>query len=229
MESIDFSQFLPQSFPQILGADAIHVWFFPRWPGPFRAVAQSPLLLGLLAVYAGRPASALRVKYGAHGKPLLCEVPLQFNISHSGTALLLGLSRQQPLGVDIEARPRKRSVLELARRWFDASEAAALEALPQALQQAAFLRLWSCKEAVLKAHGGGMVYGLNRVAFDLDCEGRVTGLRSIGTAPSASAWQVISLAPEENTTGALAWCGPARSIATFVADADHIQGVVASL
>ncbi len=229
MQIVDTPLFVPRRFPQPIDANAIHVWFFPQWPGPVHAVAESALLLALLAGYAQRPASGLCVERGEHGKPHLRDETLEFNLSHSGTAVLLGLSRRQPLGVDLEARQRKRPLLELARRWFSPREVAALEALPESLHRRAFMRLWSCKEAVLKAHGRGIGYGLDRVAFDLDANGRVTGFDGIGGDATSPAWQVLSLDPAQDATAALAWCGPAHRVSAFVADPDHIQVIAAGL
>ena len=45
------------------------------------------------------------------------------------------------------------------------AEAAALAAMPDALREAAFVRLWCAKEAVLKAHGQGLSFGLHRLEF----------------------------------------------------------------
>ncbi|HET8940850.1 MAG TPA: 4'-phosphopantetheinyl transferase superfamily protein [Rudaea sp.] len=229
MQFIDAADFSACRFPQTLAANTIHLWFFPHWPGASHAVAQSPLLLGLLASYAHRPVARLSIEHGAHGKPRLRDIALEFNLSHSASALLLGISQQQPLGVDIEARRRERPVLELARRWFDADEVAALESLPESLRQAAFMRLWSCKEAVLKAQGRGVGYGLNRATFDLDTSGAIASFRGVVGESTSPAWQVVGLTPAANVTGALAWCGPAHSVSAFVADTDYIRTIVADL
>ena len=76
--------------------------------------------------------------------------------SHSGEQLLLALGRGVTLGVDLERlRPRPRA-LELADRFFAPGEAGRLQALAPERRELAFLRLWCAKEAVLKAHGGGI-------------------------------------------------------------------------
>src|SRR3546814_6516543 len=63
-------------------------------------------------------------------------------------------------GADLELlRPRPRA-LALAERFFVRSETGALLALPAEAREAAFVRLWCAKEAVLKAHGRGLAFGL---------------------------------------------------------------------
>src|SRR3546814_11324671 len=62
-------------------------------------------------------------------------------------------------GADLELlRPRPRA-LALAERFFVRSETGALLALPAEAREAAFVRLWCAKEAVLKAHGRGLAFG----------------------------------------------------------------------
>ena len=56
--------------------------------------------------------------------------------------------------------------LRIARRYFADDEVAALAALADVARDDAFLRLWCAKEAVLKAHGHGLAFGLHRLAFD---------------------------------------------------------------
>src|SRR3546814_8376203 len=70
-------------------------------------------------------------------------------------------------GADLELlRPRPRA-LALAERFFVRSETGALLALPAEAREAAFVRLWCAKEAVLKAHGRGLAFGLDRLEFAL--------------------------------------------------------------
>jgi 4'-phosphopantetheinyl transferase len=109
-------------------------------------------------------------------------------------------------------------VLDLARRYLAASEAEALAAIDAAGRQAAFLRLWSCKEAVVKADGRGIGFGLSRVVFVLDANGMPAHLNVIGTSAGAAAqWQIVALAPSIGHTGALAWHGRERPVRAFVA------------
>lgn len=196
--------------PQPLAHDEIHLWFFPQWQRTPDAALSAPVR-ALLAAYRDQPVETVRIERGAHGKPHLVGAGLEFNISHAGGSLLLGVSRQIALGVDLEAAQRKtRSATDLAQRFFAAAEARALEALPESLRQDAFLRLWCAKEAVLKAHGQGIGFGLDRVVFAIDSAGAV--------APATgNPWQVLALTPTPAYLGALAWRDPVSRVRTFVA------------
>jgi 4'-phosphopantetheinyl transferase len=201
--------FAPVS-PPPLADDEIHLWFFPHWKKTPDA-AQSAPVRSLLAACLDRPSADVHIERGEHGKPRVADATLEFNLSHAGGALLLGISRRIALGVDLESSRRKtRPALELARRFFAPTEAEALEALPENLRQAAFLRLWCAKEAVLKAHGRGIGFGLERIEFGVDAAG--------GVAPAAgNPWQLAALVPSPDHVGALAWCGPVSRVRAFVA------------
>lgn len=135
--------------------------------GRHRATARAALRI-LLGGYQGADPAALRIDVGPHGKPFLAEPPplsdgLEFNLSHSGSDALVAVARMT-VGVDLERTVRRTPVDErrLANRFFTPAEVAAWQAGRKT--DAAFFRLWTRKEAVLKAHGGGLGAGLNRFA-----------------------------------------------------------------
>ena len=81
------------------------------------------------------------------------------------------------------------------------------------------MQLWSCKEAVLKALGRGIAFGLERLDFALDAEGGVLSLRAIASeAGAAIDWRLLLLAPAPGLRGALGWHGTAMRICSFRAE-----------
>lgn len=140
------------------------------------------------------------------GRPQL-QAPLQAhdcNWSHSGEGLLVAVGAGIDLGVDLEwRRPRPRA-LALAERFFAPPEVRWLQAAPQDAREVKFLRLWCAKEAVLKAHGQGLSFGLHRLVFR-ECDDALV-LRDCDPAlGDASAWTVRELSPAPGYLGALAW------------------------
>lgn len=95
----------------------------------------------------GREEAAL-VRKGEFGKLFLPGGP-DFSISHSGSKVVLAVD-QRDIGVDIEQISPWYP--EVARRVFTPAELAWLE---KQKGQAAFYRLWTGKEAVMKALGLG--------------------------------------------------------------------------
>jgi len=214
LAAADFALATP---PVVLDAAAIHLWYF-------RGVGKSDhatLLTRLLSGYLGIPHGDLIIERDLYGKPHLVgehAARVQFNLSHSGASMIVALSRDQALGVDIEDGLRERPWLALAERYFAPAEYRRLARLPEATLAAAFIDLWSCKEAVLKALGRGIAFGLHRLRFEWDVRGQLARLAGIDAeAGDAAEWQVVRLAPAPGVAGALAWRGPDRQLLAFAA------------
>jgi len=222
MQRIDAAAFAHTTSPPPLDDASVHVWLLAIEHAPdHRAVAAAAhrLLGELLASYAGLEHPPLIARTG-RGKPYAPALAgIDFNLSHARDHALIAIAREQPVGVDLERVDRKPG-LDLARRFFSKHEADALAALPEAERATAFLRLWTCKEAVLKALGAGISFGLDRVAFDLDATGHPASVAEVAPeAGEVSGWQVALLEPAPGFLGALAWHGAPRQIRTFVAAA----------
>jgi 4'-phosphopantetheinyl transferase len=166
----------------------------------------------VLAAYLGIEAERVTITAGEHGRPALAAThasALDFNWSHSGDQALIAIGRRVAPGIDVERlRPRPRA-LEIARRYFSAEEAAALAALPPADREAAFLALWTAKEAVLKALGRGLAFGLDRLSI-AHVAGRPVLQRLQGE--DVDAWQLHRLAVEPESVATLAWRGGPRRL-----------------
>lgn len=192
---------------------ALHLWRIPY----ARPLGRAPLV-ALLAAYLGVPEAAIELVPDARGKPRLAgahrqgQRPLHFNWSHSGDHALIALALDVVPGVDIERlRPNPRA-LDIARRYFDPREADALAALPASAREGAFIGLWCAKEAVLKAAGTGLAFGLGRLAFRRLDDGD-WALQGIDPALGpADEWQLSGFAPVRDYRGALAWRGETREI-----------------
>jgi 4'-phosphopantetheinyl transferase len=112
----------------------------------------------ILSYYLNLRPEQIKFKYSSKGKPCLDfnPLPLHFNLSHAYGKAIYAIALEKNLGVDLEFR-REIEVLSLAKRFFCDSEYQWLNALPLDQQNLAFFRLWTCKEAYLKATGEGLV------------------------------------------------------------------------
>lgn len=132
-------------------------------------VATRAALRLLLADVAGagvEGARNLRFRYGRHGKPYLPGGP-SFNVSHSADFLAVAVTERGRVGVDVElVRPIKRSDRVAARRFAPAEQAWIATAGPDQ-RDAAFLRVWTCKEAFAKALGDGLATPYPSFSVDL--------------------------------------------------------------
>jgi 4'-phosphopantetheinyl transferase len=191
-----------------LTADAVHVWWLDAAPHD-----RAPR--ALLASYAGVGPDALDWRVGAHGKPELAHGDLAFNLSHSGGSTLLAVARGTAVGVDLEHRRRVRRRQALLARCFSRAERERIERDPD--PDAILLALWSAKEAVVKAIGRGIAYGLTRVELGLEADG-VRLVRVDGPAGPAERWRLHTLALERDALGALAYAGGGRRVEAFRAE-----------
>lgn len=111
---------------------------------------------------AGIAPAEVEFGYGAYGKPLLRNTgagPIEFNLSHAGEWGVVAVSERAAVGIDVEQIRDKRDLAALARRFFTPDEQRGIEALPAAEFVDAFYRVWSRKEAYMKATGAGLSMG----------------------------------------------------------------------
>ncbi len=229
--------------PPPLAADEAHLWLidletpFPsdllspeereaagRYIDPAarrRHEAAKAALRRLLAGYLDCPPAALRFGAGPHGKPYLegaaAAAEIEFNLSHSGDKALAAVTRLT-VGVDLEQTQRRAPIAEgaIAARFFTAEEGAAWRVGRGT--DAAFFRLWTRKEAVLKAHGGGLGGGMKR--FSVAGAWPPTGEADSVLWPPAVEWDGVRYSLYDLDLGprlhaALATVGTVRRIRQF--------------
>ncbi|RUL63309.1 4'-phosphopantetheinyl transferase superfamily protein [Dyella dinghuensis] len=193
-----------------LDNDVIHVWLLD-----YRRELRREPLKALLGVYLGLPAEDVILHDDEHGRPELAtpwNSLLQFNWSHSGGKALIAIARGIMPGIDIErfhARPR---ALDIAERFFHPRETAALTALDDSQRERAFVQLWTGKEAVVKALGRGIAFGLQRFCISVPpAPAQVLWL----DGEDAAQWQLHALDTDAQHVASLAWRGPSRTIAVW--------------
>jgi len=142
-----------------------------------RSIVGRGGLRWILSSYCGIPPEELVFQTGLYGKPALVGFSdPAFNVSHSGEYVLIGVATGAECGIDIE---RKQSRLEeeaIARRYFCPREVAWLKRTKEG-----FFRLWTAKEAVIKAVGNGLSIPL----MDIDVTDIVEGQASAITLRTA--------------------------------------------
>jgi 4'-phosphopantetheinyl transferase len=197
----------PTKVAERLGDDEIHVWRLAYDHHQGRAP-----LLALLAAYLGLPAEQIQLEEATHGRPVLAaahHAPFDFNWSHSSDHALIAIACGIAPGVDLERlRPHPRA-LPIARRYFSPDETAALEALSEGQRDRAFLELWTAKEAVLKALGRGIAFGLHRLSIGGSSESPVLGRLE---GHEVGQWQLHRLMLDHDHIGTLAWHGEPRRV-----------------
>ena len=172
----------------------------------------------LLGAYLGLPGKAIRIDRNRRGKPVLDPDVhgrgLHFSIAKSGSGFLVGVSSSSYLGVDVEpVNRRAHSALGVARRYFSKTESDALAAMDPDRLGSAFLRAWSCKEAVVKAMGLGIANQLCRFTVETDLEKPAAILDFEGDSPDA--WWLQLVRPADGFLGAIATRSQPSALSSF--------------
>ena len=119
-----------------------------------RCITAYALLSYALNELTGKRSCTWNVTEGADGKPYLTDIPVFFNISHSGERIALALSPME-VGCDVESKSA--NALSIAKRFFSENEHAYILAAPdEKTRSRDFTRLWTMKESVVKCCGEGI-------------------------------------------------------------------------
>ncbi|HEX6591913.1 MAG TPA: 4'-phosphopantetheinyl transferase superfamily protein, partial [Moraxellaceae bacterium] len=143
--AVDSSLLLPAEQAELAGF---------RSPERQRSFLLSRLLLRKL-LRPHLPSSSLIFKRAESGRLFLEEAQgWHFSLSHSAGGIA-AIACTQPCGIDIEV-PRKASFESVASRYFAEAEKKALQEAPTDQRVELFFRLWTLKEASVKALGEGL-------------------------------------------------------------------------
>lgn len=134
----------------------------------------------------------VRVIRGDHGKPE-CPDPqaYAFNLSHTAGWVALALARDRQVGVDVESLNRKVNVEKAAARYYSPQERRKVEEEGRE----GFLRIWTRKEALVKATGIGVARGAAKTD-------------TLNGDPGEDRQQAV-FQPDERHTGCVAYTGAA--------------------
>jgi 4'-phosphopantetheinyl transferase len=127
-----------------------------------RFIAARAVLRSVLGRATGVPPRSIEFAYGENGKPRLADGGPCFNASDSGDFVAIAITSQE-VGIDVEVMRSFRRREGLARRICTDDELEALARIPEEQRDRELLRLWTYKEAALKAIGTGLPGGVKNV------------------------------------------------------------------
>ena len=155
----------------------------------------------VLASYLSTQPESLEFVITEHGKPNLLDADLYFNISHTQHWLQIAVANLPDIGVDIEQIKTRSNLAAMARRSFADSEFRYWQSLPEPQSLEVFYRLWTKKEAFVKAVGRGIAMGLNRCELEPHQDGQLIAIpEDYGVA---SDWKVTEIAFAAGISSAL--------------------------
>lgn len=109
----------------------------------------------ILSGYLNLKPEEINFEISPTGKPT--HPKLFFSLSHSQNLALIAVSKEQPVGIDVEfvrPVPNKRLIIQ---RFFAPSEQHYLEQFEPDQQDLAFFKIWTAKEALSKLKGARLL------------------------------------------------------------------------
>ncbi|NEQ40924.1 MAG: 4'-phosphopantetheinyl transferase superfamily protein [Okeania sp. SIO3I5] len=177
-----------------------------------RFIIARGTLRKILSRYLNIEAQKLQFAYSDRGKPYLTNTSILFNLSHSQDLALYAITQVNLIGIDLEYIRPMNDVENLAKRFFSPQEYNLISQLPPQKQQETFFKLWTCKEAYLKATGDGLAGGLEKVEICLTPEKPVEFFSINGDIEEASHWYLHQFIPQANYIAAVAVAGKNQNL-----------------
>jgi len=135
-------------------------------------IAAHGALRRILSQYAGLPPASIRYRYDAFGRPQLAPEMdpsgLDFSLSHSGELAIVAVAGSGRVGADVEELRDLAWEYGLAGQILSADEWSEWRRCPVQARTEALLRLWTRKEACLKADGLALRKDPRQVPVGLD-------------------------------------------------------------
>ena len=175
-----------------------------------RFVAARGLLRTILSSALGVTPQSVEFVYSAKGKPALggafARCGFEFNLAHSAGLAVFALAQGHAVGVDVEQVRPVNELANLVERFFSSSECAEVNRLRGEEQLRTFFRIWTRKEAWLKATGEGLAgLALGLQVPGPSAEGETSD--RLPAALPAPHLHLHNLAPTQGFVGALAVAG----------------------
>ena len=173
-----------------------------------RFLQRRVALRDILAPYLEVGPQDIEFRENEFGKPSVVtsagHAGLSHSVSHSDAVAVVAVTRAGKIGVDVE---RVRHMTErdtIAARFFAPCEVESLRALDQTEQLDGFFNVWTCKEAVVKALGGGLSIALDSFEVAVRLTEPPAILRWGVPGQATRPWRIHRLALESGYAGALA-------------------------
>jgi len=181
----------------------------------------------LIGLYLDENPEQLELRSGQFGKPFLVrandEPNLQFSGSHSSHIAVYAFAKNRLIGVDVEemvARAHWEDLLtmclsEYENRWFSR--------LVSSRKAETFYRVWTIKEAYLKATGTGLSVSPRNIEVRVGGENEYQFHRISGVFERTRQWRLLSFTPSTNFSASLVVEGGPTDIKGFCWEPNRLR------
>jgi len=167
----------------------------------FRWIVTRGLLRVLLANYIECDPGEIEFRNNKYGKPLvnspLLDSRISFNLSHSSNVAVYVFTQNKYVGIDVEMIneiPNLKDVIDLCfheeeKKWFSN--------VPLNKRNEIFYKIWTSKEAYIKAIGKGFSFSPDKICLDQDSNGGMSFKEIIGDQDFKK-WKLLSFKPHSH-------------------------------
>ncbi len=151
-------------------------------------------LRSILSKYCNCQPGEIKFRYNTYKKPSV-SVPqsskIKFNMSYSGEIIIVGVCLQNDIGVDIEKVRKINNIKNIAAENFSLQE---LKLLNSKFDKTnTFFKIWTRKEAFIKAYGNGIYYPLKSFCVDINSSGGYEHLAFSENSSESGLWRTSEL------------------------------------
>jgi 4'-phosphopantetheinyl transferase len=120
----------------------------------------------ILAKYLGMEGKAIPIIRTEFEKPHLAPPyqDFEFNLSHTKNYFTLAITKDTPIGIDVENINKNTDIIGISNRFFHPEEHEQI--LKADNQEDCFFRIWTQKEALVKTIGAGIGFGFENFCVD---------------------------------------------------------------
>jgi len=170
----------------------------------------------ILSKYLNVSPKLIQFGYNQYGKPFI-HFPekgrLKFNLSHSNEYCLIAINKEMETGVDIEWINKDLEPNDIAHNYFSAQELSNFKSIDKGNQLEAFYKIWTRKEAFIKAIGKGLSIPLD--SFDVTIDDFKPKIKRIDGEKNISKYQLQNLKISNNYCAALIYIGQKKHSKMF--------------
>ncbi|MGH8075976.1 MAG: 4'-phosphopantetheinyl transferase family protein [Lysobacter sp.] len=173
-----------------------------------RFIACRAQLRSLLTQYIGGSPAQISFQYNPFGKPALTPTPasstVEFNVSNSGAYAACAVAARRRVGVDLEQLNPSTDLHPVADEILSPPEHAVFRNTSCAGERSRqLLRIWTRKEALLKAWGTGLSTSMRDVTVGA-AAGAYHWLSAAGGSACRQAWSLLDYPTPDGYIGAVA-------------------------
>jgi 4'-phosphopantetheinyl transferase len=159
----------------------------------------------ILSKYCDCLPGELSFRYNSCKKPIISNTEfgeLKFNMSHSDDLMLVSLCKRNEIGIDIEKVREVNELESIANENFSARE---IKYLTDSSDKAiTFFKIWTRKEAFIKAIGKGIHFPLKSFCVELKSPGSLEHLVILHHPSKPDQWRTSDLKVSDGYVASLA-------------------------